>query len=63
MEMALTVRTSLYFHEIFSCPFVHFVVQKEFSRYQGSLTYYIRRIFQRFEKRRKQRKISIDGLL
>ncbi len=27
-------------HEIFSCPFGHFVVQKEFLAYPGSLTPY-----------------------
>jgi hypothetical protein len=29
-----------HFHEIFSCPFGHFVVQKEFLAYLGSLTPY-----------------------
>jgi len=40
MENTACSRRKSHFHEIFSCPFGHFVVQKEFVAYPGSLTPY-----------------------
>jgi hypothetical protein len=55
MENTTYSRKKSHFHEIFSCPFGHFVVQKEFLAYPGSLTPYGRMpIFSIF--------LPVDGL-
>jgi hypothetical protein len=41
MENTTYSRRKSHFHEIFSYPFGHFVVQKEFLAYPGSLTPYM----------------------
>jgi len=40
MENTTCSHRKSHFHEIFSCSFGHFVVQKEFLAYLGSLTPY-----------------------
>jgi hypothetical protein len=41
MEVAFSARMCRACHEIFSCPFGHFVVEKEFLGYPSSLALYI----------------------
>jgi hypothetical protein len=40
MENTTYSRKQSHFHEIFSCPFGHFVVKREFLAHSGSLATY-----------------------